>query len=149
MSARQFWPIFDPSPHWDFLCSDRSNLNLMRWWILVIVSFVGINSDKITILRTKVIKLTWEIILIKMKKSPRRRHYSKKQILKLIYLHYLTLFLTDLVTWHTMRGLIPPSPGRNRVKKGFNKWNASFCRCVTLILARLQSEILNWKSINP
>ena len=28
---------------------------------------------------------------------------------------FLTLFLTDLVTWHTMRGLIPPSPGRNRV----------------------------------
>ena len=29
----------------------------------------------------------------------------------------LTLFLTDLVTWYTMRGLIPPSPGRNRVKR--------------------------------
>ena len=28
----------------------------------------------------------------------------------------LTLFLTDLVTWYTMRGLIPPSPGRNREK---------------------------------
>ena len=28
----------------------------------------------------------------------------------------LTLFLTDFVTWYTMRGLIPPSPGRNRVK---------------------------------
>ena len=27
----------------------------------------------------------------------------------------LTLFLTDLVTWYTMRGLIPPSPGRNKV----------------------------------
>ena len=36
-------------------------------------------------------------------------------------MHYtysvLTLFLTDLVTWYTMRGLIPPSPGRNRVKE--------------------------------
>ena len=38
--------------HWDFLCSDCSNLNLMRWWILVIVTFLGINSNKITILRT-------------------------------------------------------------------------------------------------
>ena len=28
----------------------------------------------------------------------------------------LTLFLTEVVTWYTMRGLIPPSPGRNRVK---------------------------------
>ena len=33
------------------------------------------------------------------------------------FLHdLLTIFLTDLVTWYTMRGLIPPSPGRNRVK---------------------------------
>ena len=63
--------------HWDFLCSDRSNLNLMRWWILVIVSFVGVNSDKITIWWTKSIKLTWEIILIKMKISARWRHCSK------------------------------------------------------------------------
>jgi hypothetical protein len=31
----------------------------MRWWILVIVSFVGINSDKITVSWTKIIKLTW------------------------------------------------------------------------------------------
>ena len=29
----------------------------------------------------------------------------------------LTLFLTDLVTWYTMRGPIPPSPGRNRIKQ--------------------------------
>ena len=27
-----------------------------------------------------------------------------------------TQWPTDLVTWYTMRGLIPPSPGRNRVK---------------------------------
>ena len=33
-----------------------------------------------------------------------------------ILLKIFSLFLTDLVTWHTMRGLIPPSPGRNRVK---------------------------------
>ena len=64
-------------PHWDFLCSDRSNLNLMRWWIIVIVSFLGINSDKITVLGTKIIKLTWEIILMKMKMSARWRHCSK------------------------------------------------------------------------
>ena len=63
--------------HWDFLCSDRSNVNLMRWWILVIVSFVGINNDKITIWWTKIIKLTWEIILMKMKISARWRHCSK------------------------------------------------------------------------
>ena len=64
-------------PHWDFLRSDRSNFNLMRWWILVIVSFVGVNSDKITIWWTKSIKLTWEIILMKMKISARWRHCSK------------------------------------------------------------------------
>ena len=27
----------------------------------------------------------------------------------------LTLFLSEVVTWYTMRGLIPPSPDRNRV----------------------------------
>ena len=63
--------------HWDFLCSDHSNLNLMRWWILIIVSCLGIHSDKIIILGTKIIKLTWEIILMKMKMSARWRHCSK------------------------------------------------------------------------
>ena len=63
--------------HWDYLCSDRSNLNLIRWWILVIVSFVGINNDKITIWLAKIIKVTWEIILMKMKISARWRHCSK------------------------------------------------------------------------
>ena len=32
--------------HWDFLCSDRSNLNLIRWLIFKIVSFVAINNGK-------------------------------------------------------------------------------------------------------
>ena len=63
--------------HWDFLCSDHSNLNLMRWWILAIVSFVGINNDKIIIWLAKIIKVTWEIILMKMKISARWRHCSK------------------------------------------------------------------------
>ena len=66
-----------PVAHWDFLCSDRSNLELMRWWILVIVNFVGINGDKNTIWLTKIIKLIWEIILMKMKISARWRHCSK------------------------------------------------------------------------
>ena len=39
-----------------------------------------------------------------------------------VYFMTLTLFLTDLVTWYTMRGLIPPSPGRNRVKR----WKRQF-----------------------
>ena len=75
----QDWPDFMLliNTHWDFLCSDCSNLNLMRWWILVIVTFLGFNSDKITILRTQIIKLIWEIILMKMKKSARWRHCSK------------------------------------------------------------------------
>ena len=33
MSFRVKWK---PPAHWDFLCSDRSNLNLMRWWIFLI-----------------------------------------------------------------------------------------------------------------
>ena len=69
-----FWPC---SAHWDFLSSDCSNLKLMRWWILVIVNFMDINSDKITIWWTKIIKLTWEIILMKIKISTRWRHCSK------------------------------------------------------------------------
>ena len=52
---------------WDFLCSDCSNLNLIRWLIFEIVSFVAIATDKLTILRTKIIKLTWKIILMKLK----------------------------------------------------------------------------------
>ena len=71
------WEYQWTAAHWEFLCSDCSNLNLMRWRILVIVSFLGINSDKITILGTKIIKLTWEIILMKMKMSARWRHCSK------------------------------------------------------------------------
>ena len=63
--------------NWDFLSSDCSNLNLMRWWILLIVSFVSINSDKMTVWWTKIIKWTWEIILIKMKISARWRRCSK------------------------------------------------------------------------
>ena len=63
--------------HWDFLCSDRSKFNLMRWWILVIVTFLGINSDKITKSKDLSIKVIWEIILMEMKKSARRRHCSK------------------------------------------------------------------------
>ena len=78
--------------HWDFLCSDPSNLNLIRWKIFKIFSFVAIDIDKITILRTKLIKLTWEIILMKIKNLPGGATVAKylKQILKLIYLHYLT-----------------------------------------------------------
>ena len=49
----------------------------MRWWIFEIVSFVCINSDRITMWWTKIIKLTWEIILMKMKISARWRHCSK------------------------------------------------------------------------
>ena len=64
-------------PDWDFLCSDRSKFNLMRWWILVIVTFLGINSDKITKSKDLSIKVIWEIILMEMKKSARRRHCSK------------------------------------------------------------------------
>ena len=70
------WAVWTSS-HWDFLCSDRPNLNQMRWCILVIVSFMDINSDIITIWWTKLIKLTWEIILMKMKISARWRHCSK------------------------------------------------------------------------
>ena len=62
---------------WDFLCSDCSNLNLIRWLIFEIVSFVAIATDKITILRTKIIKLTWKIILMKLKISARLRHCSE------------------------------------------------------------------------
>ena len=69
--------IYSKHTRWDFLCSDRSNLNLMRWSILVIVSFVVINNDKITIWLEKIIKVTWEIILMKMKISARWRHCSK------------------------------------------------------------------------
>ena len=71
------WVLTVYHPHWDFLCSDRSNLELMRWWILVIVNFVGINSDKNTNWLTKIINLIWEIILMKMKISARWRHCSK------------------------------------------------------------------------
>ena len=65
------------TPHWDFLCSDHSNLKLIKWQIFEIVNFVAIDTDKITILRTKLIKLTWEIILMKLKNSARWRHCSK------------------------------------------------------------------------
>ena len=49
----------------------------MRWWILVIVTFVGINSDKITKSMDLSIKVIWEIILMEVKKSARWRHCSK------------------------------------------------------------------------
>ena len=54
VTTPSFWAA---KSHWDFLCSDCSNFNLMRWWILVIVTFLGNNSDKLTY----IIKLTWEI----------------------------------------------------------------------------------------
>ena len=38
------------------------------------VSFVAIDTEKITILGTKLIKLKWEIVLKKPKNSARRRH---------------------------------------------------------------------------
>ena len=73
----QFCYTQSSPPHWEFLSSDCSNLNLMRWWILLIVSFVSINSDKMTVWWTKIIKWTWEIILIKMKISARWHRCSK------------------------------------------------------------------------
>ena len=44
---------------------------------MVIVTFLGIDSDKITKSKDLSIKLIWEIILMEIKKSARRRHFSK------------------------------------------------------------------------
>ena len=51
-------------------------------------------------------------LFIEMKNSKSKNEEKISNFLS----SFLTLFLTDLVTWYTMRGLIPPSPGRNRVK---------------------------------
>ena len=53
----------------------------------------------------------------------------------------LTLFLTDLVTWHTMRGLIPPSPGRNSVKDPY-KFRARYFVDWTCQLSMFQESRL-------
>ena len=74
---KTFYNNRPPPPHWNFLCSDRSKFNMMRWWILVIVTFLCIDSDKITKSKGLSIKVIWEIILMEMKKSARRRHCSK------------------------------------------------------------------------
>ena len=72
--------MFGTIAHWNFLSSDRSNLKQMRWWILVIVSFVGIYSDKVNNWWMKFIKLSWEIILMKMKISASWRHCCKTNV---------------------------------------------------------------------
>ena len=80
LAKSYFWPhAWNPLAftHWDFLCSDCSNLNLIRWWILLIVSFVRVNSDKMIGWWTKTIKWTLEIILIKMKISASWRRCSE------------------------------------------------------------------------
>ena len=63
--------------HWDFSCSDRPNLKLIRWQIFKNDSLVAIDTEKNTISSTKFIKLTLEIILMELKNSARRRHRSK------------------------------------------------------------------------
>ena len=39
--------------------------------------------------------------------------------------NHLTLFQPGVVTWYTMRGLIPPSTGRNRVNKARDLQNGT------------------------
>ena len=51
-----------------------------------------------------------------MKKYSGSKIVLNFQILSNFECNILTLFLTEVVTWYTMRRLIPPSPGRNRVK---------------------------------
>ena len=56
----------------------------------------------------------------------------------------LTLFLTDLVTWYTMIGLIPPSPGRNRVKTFEWLLSSLFKKFYLLIFECLIFSICVW-----
>ena len=65
----------------------------MRWWTLVIVTFWGINIDKITIFKDLNHKADMGDHFDENEKNPpggaTLAKYSK-QILKLIYLNYLT-----------------------------------------------------------
>ena len=114
------------APHKDFLCSDRSNLNLMRWWILVIVTFLGINSDKITKSKDLSIKVIWEIILMEMKKSARRRHCSK-------------IIKTNLKTH------ISPLPNRPQGCQGYQK-NQKDLRITTMHYRKKYDKYMNFST---